>query len=48
MSTPKPSHNPRNTKPIILYPFTPEEALRRAMNTKPPEKPASKAVKKKA
>lgn len=34
--------NPRNTKPISLHPFSPEEALRRAMSIKPPQKPEAK------
>lgn len=35
-----------NEKPISLYPLTPEEALRRAMSTPPPKKPARPAGKK--
>jgi hypothetical protein len=41
MSTKKEQHpeNPRNSKPISLYPMKLEEAIRRAVST-PPSRPA--------
>lgn len=35
-------------KPISLYPLTPEQAIRAALNTKPPAKPQKKRRKNKA
>ena len=40
---PHPDDNPRNSKPISLYPMKPEEAIRRALST-PLQRPTTKKL----
>jgi hypothetical protein len=37
-------HKPKRLQPISLYPLTPEEALRKALNTPPPQHTAANGV----